>query len=155
MAASPFGWLGMVSKRRPRPKRPDKRGRGGRQWIDLDYSMVRCAAFRGLSGAAVKVFLELRSRYNGGNNGSLHLSYREAAALLGLSKSTVKRAFDELQNAGFIFLVKDGDFYQGMAHEWRCTDIRYNDNLPTRDWIRMSHPDNTRAKAKGRNGSGD
>lgn len=48
---------------------------------------------RQLSGPALKVLVELRCRYNGSNNGKVTLSLDEAARLLGLSKTTAKRAF--------------------------------------------------------------
>lgn len=48
--------------------------------------MLRSDAWRSLSGAAVKLCLELSTRFRGGNNGKLHLSLNEAAELLGLGK---------------------------------------------------------------------
>lgn len=126
MAASRTG------KRRRRPA--DKTGRGGGQWIELHYGMLHHAAWRDLSGPAVKVWMELRSRFNGGNNGKLILSLREAAELLHLSKSTVQRAFAELEQAGFIVLVTEGDWYGRRAQEWRCTDIPCEGAPATRDW---------------------
>lgn len=123
----------MAKKRR---NRPGKDGRGGEQWATLSYAMAHHAAFRALSGAAVKVWIELRTRYNGGNNGRLHLSYAEAAKLLGLSKTTVMRAFEELATAGFIVRTRDGHWYGRLAHEWRCTDIPSDGRPATRDWQR-------------------
>ena len=96
--------------------------------------MVKHRAWRGLSGPAVKVWLELRARYNGGNNGRLTLSLREAAELLGMGKTTAQRAFAELQAAGFLSLEKEGCWYGRKAHEWRCTDIPMGRDSSTRDW---------------------
>jgi DNA-binding transcriptional regulator YhcF (GntR family) len=42
------------------------------------------------------------------NDGKIFLSYEDAASQLALSKSTVKRAFDELQVVGFIVLMRQG-----------------------------------------------
>jgi hypothetical protein len=69
----------------------------GEQYLGIGDPMARSEVFRSLSGAALKVWIELRCRYDGKNNGRLSLSWDEAARLLGLSKSTVGRAFDELQ----------------------------------------------------------
>ena len=48
----------------------------------------------------MKVYLELHSRFWGGINGKLSLSLEEGAPLLGLGKSTVRRALIELEEIG-------------------------------------------------------
>lgn len=101
----------------------NKKGRSARggQWIPLPYPLVRSLAWRSLSGTAVKVFLELRSRFNGGNNGDLSLSLGDAASLLGISKTTAKRAFDELQTKGFLVNTSPGSWYGRRAATWGVT----------------------------------
>jgi hypothetical protein len=84
--------------------------------------MARSLAWRSLSGSGVKVYVELRSRYNGRNNGDLSLSYGEAAGLLGLGKTTIKRAFDELAEKGFIIRMSEGHWYGRRAATWAVTD---------------------------------
>ena len=44
---------------------------GEGQYAHLSYAMLQSLAWRSFSGAAVKVFLELRRRFHGANNGSL------------------------------------------------------------------------------------
>ena len=97
-----------------------KRSKEG-QYLPLPYAQLRSDAWRSLSGAAVKVWLELHTRYNGGNNGSLTLSYAEAGEALGLGKATVQRAYAELVEKGFLVLEKEGNWYHRRAHEWRLT----------------------------------
>ena len=46
-------------------RRSKKSGEG--QFAPLPYAMLKSEAWRGLSGAAVKVFLELHTRFNGSN----------------------------------------------------------------------------------------
>lgn len=91
------------------------------QYIPLPYAQLKSAAWRSLSGAAIKVWLELHTRYNGGNNGNVRLSMAEASDALGIGKATVQRAFKELQAKGFLVLVKKGAWYHRQAHEWRLT----------------------------------
>lgn len=124
----------------------NKKGRnaGDGQYMGLPYSMTQHQAWRSLSGNAVKVFIELRSRFNGGNNGKLILSYEEAAKLLGMSKTSVGRAYDDLQRKGFIKLEKKGHWYGRKASEWRCTDCACDGNIPTKDWTK-SRPEKTEA----------
>jgi len=91
------------------------------QYTALPYAQLRSPAWRSLSGAAVKVWLELHTRYNGGNNGKLHLSLKEAADILGLGKATVQRAYVELSEKGFLVLEAEGNWYSRRAHDWRLT----------------------------------
>ncbi len=80
----------------------DKKGRGeGGQYFVLPYGVAQSAAWRSMSGPAVKVWVELRCRFNGSNNGRLTLSLDEAARLLGIGKATAQRAFAELEAKGF------------------------------------------------------
>src|SRR5690349_24677722 len=96
-----------------RGRRVDRSGRskGDGQFIPLAYVMVTSEAFRSLSGPALKVWIEVRRRYNGRNNGQLTLSMDEAARLLHLSKSTVQRAIAELINKGFMKRTRKGQWH--------------------------------------------
>ena len=104
------------------------------QYVLIPYTMARHPAWRDLSGAAVKVWFELRSRFNGRNNGELSLSVDEGARLLGMSKTTVWRALKELETKGFIKMTRQGQWYGRMATTWAVTDRRHQGNLPTCDW---------------------
>lgn len=113
-----------------------KRGEG--QYAPLSYAMLKSDAWRSLSGAAVKVFLELHTRFNGSNNGTVRLSYAEAVEALGMGKATVQRAFDDLQAKGFVVLARKGNWYHRQAHEWRLTvkpmQRAKGNEPPTNDW---------------------
>lgn len=115
------------------------RNKGEGQYFGLPYVMARHEAFRTLSGAAVKVFIELRCRFTvrgdgSNNNGELTLSLDEGARLLGLGKGTVQRALKELEAAGFIEKVVQGHWYGRKASQYRVTDQRFRGWPPTRDW---------------------
>jgi DNA-binding transcriptional MocR family regulator len=116
------------------------RSKGEGQFLALPYSTAASPAFRSLSGAAVKVWVELRCRFNGANNGRLSLSWDQGAALLGLSKTTVGRAFRELAAKGFVRLRKAGQWYGRRAAEYVLTDISFDGYPPTRDWERWRPP---------------
>lgn len=105
-------------------RKKDKHGNGDGQYVNLPYSQLKSQAWRSLSGAAMKVWLELHTRYNGSNNGNVRLSMNEAVKALVMSKGTVQRAFAELQEKGFIVLQSPGDWYHRRAHEWRLTTKR-------------------------------
>jgi hypothetical protein len=115
-------------------KRRDKEG----QYTSLPYAQLKSEAWRSLSGAAIKVWLELHTRFNGGNNGNVRLSMNEAVKALGISKGTAQRAFIELEQKGFIALQNPGNWYHRKAHEWRLTTKRMQTakgvQAATNDW---------------------
>lgn len=131
-----------MSKRRLRRYNATGRSEGGEQFLALAYGCLNSPAWRSLSGAAVKVYLEIRSRYNGHNNGKISLSLEEGAKLLGLGKATVARALAELQEKGFLVLRKQGHWYGRKASEYEVTD-RPRDGYPaTHAWKAWQPPKN-------------
>lgn len=120
---------------KPKHAKPNRKGRNDtEQYFKLTYQMAKSRAWRFLSGAALKVFIELRCRYNGGNNGELILSLDEAAEILKLGKATVSRALVELQEKGFIVKTKQGHWYGRMASEFATTDKSLDGAIPTNAW---------------------
>jgi hypothetical protein len=119
------------------------RSKTGGQFVPIPYNMARSDAWRSLGGAAVKVYVELRSRYNGGNNGELFLSFAEASDLLGIGKSTAKRAFDELWEKRLIIKTSDGSFRGRRASTWAVTDrpLRKGEPVPN-SWQSWRYPKN-------------
>lgn len=108
--------------------------------MTLSYSLLNSEAWRTLSGPAVKVFLELRTRFHGGNNGKLHLSLEEAAGLLQLGKATVMRAFTDLEERGLIACTKRGQWYGRVASEWAVFDKGVDGDLPSYRWKQWRPP---------------
>ena len=104
------------------------------QYVKLSYRMLRSDAWRSLGGPAVKVFFELRSRFNGTNNGQLTLSLDEAMRLLKIGKTTVMRALRELEQKGFVVMTKRGQWYGRQASEYAVTDKPVNGVLATNAW---------------------
>ncbi len=124
-------------RRKGRLGRPvDKKGRskGDGQYALLPYALLHSPAWRSLSGAAVKVFLELRTRFHGTNNGGLILSLDDAARLLPIGKATVMRALVELQEKGLIVCTRKGQWYGRLASTWAVSDLRIGDALATNAW---------------------
>ena len=121
--------------RKKKAKKPNPTGRNDtEQYLGISYVMAHSPAFRSLSGAALKVWIELRTRYNGRNNGRLTLSWDEAARLLHLGKSTIGRALEELEDKGFIVMTRRGHWFGRMATEWAVTDRQLDGHLATNAW---------------------
>ncbi len=131
-----------MSRKRKFGRRVNATGRseGDGQYAPLSYVLLRSMAWRSLSGPAAKVFLELRSRFNGGNNGKLTLSLEEAADLLGLGKATVQRALAELVAKGFVVLTRRGQWYGRLASTWAVTDKGVDGAPPTNAWRHWQAP---------------
>ncbi len=128
--------------RKKKPQSPNAKGRrkGEGQFWKLRYDLIKSDAFRSLQGNSVKVLIELRGRFNGANNGKLYLSYQEAADLLGMSKSSVKRAFEELLEKGLVRREKDGHWYGRQAAEYSTTFDARDGHLKTDDWRNWKKP---------------
>lgn len=76
------------------------------------------------------LYIELKRRYNGNNNGSIHLSHREAAEALSAHRNSMGRWFNELEKRGFIVMTKApylGSEGIGRSTEWALSE------LPTKD----------------------
>jgi hypothetical protein len=119
-------------------RRPNATGRNDdeERYMKLSYPMLNSPAWRSLTGNATKVWLEIRTRYNGGNNGKLRLSLDEASRILSIGKATARRAFLELESKGFLILTRRGQWHGRLASEYACTETRVNGENPTNDWKR-------------------
>lgn len=110
------------------------------QWV------LATPAYRSLSCYARSLIIELYLRYNGGNNGDVGLSVREAAALLGCNKDTAAKAFRDLQDRGFIRCHDKGAFHLKARHSstWILTEFSYDGQLPTKNFIKWQPPSDPR-----------
>ena len=121
--------------------RKSKRDRPGR-YVAISHWMMRTEAWRELHTVGRCAYVELASRYAGlgSNNGRIPYSVREMASALNVSKATASRAFDRLEEMGFIIQMKKGTFNWKVRHstEWRLTEFSCDVTgaLPTKDFAR-------------------
>lgn len=92
----------------------------------LPHKLLSSPAYRSLSPNARALLVELSTMDNGGNNGRLWLSERDAARRMGVSCQKVARnAFTELASAGVIVMTRNSNFDRktglGRAREWALT----------------------------------
>ncbi len=131
----------MSKLQKPKRRRTNATGRNdGEQYAAFGYPFLQSPAWRSLSGPAVKIFLELRTRFNGSNNGKIALSWDEAAALLGIGKATVGRALEELQTKGIIIETKRGQWYGRRATLWALTVLPVDGIPATHAWKQWTAP---------------
>lgn len=91
----------------------DRKGRSintDGKYTPLYEWMMKSPAWQSLDVFGRCVYIELRRRFNGKNNGAIVASTRELCAALNCSDKPVTRALRELQDRGFIIAVQKGSF---------------------------------------------
>jgi hypothetical protein len=108
-------------------RKPNQKGRrdGAPAHVRLYHWMTDSHAWHSLSPNSRALYCELARRYNGRNNGQIHFSLQEAADALHIGKATAFRAFQSLEDRGFIRLERRGGFNMKGRHasEWRLTEF--------------------------------
>ncbi len=96
-------------------------------FVRLHRGVTNSAAWKSLSAEARCLLIEIWTRHNGVNNGSIAFSHREARQALRIGNGKVQQAFQELQDKGFLIARARGSFAwklgagQGRATEWEIT----------------------------------
>jgi hypothetical protein len=116
--------------------------------VRLYAYMTSSAAWLDLSGNAVKLLVFLAAWEDGTNNGEFFMSWRDAAAGIGVSKRTAGKLFDELEAHGFIVPIAKGYFTvkHGPATKWRLTWVPWASRGPTNEWRAWKPEENSRAQ---------
>lgn len=112
---------------------------------------IESAAWRDLSGSAVKVVLAMGLHETGDNNGSFFFSDRTGAELTGLSRNTVQKAIKELMLHGFVYRSEAGGFSRKTPHAAKygftwLTGPKGEHRAPTHAYEKWSPDGNTRAQ---------
>lgn len=104
-------------------------------FVQLEHYLLDTLAYRTLTPNARAVYVELKRRFNGRNNGTLALSARDAGDAIGATHHTGARALLELQEHGFIEITEESDFKRKVhvARAYLLTE--YPDDRPGRSRI--------------------
>lgn len=101
-----------------------KRERYTDRYVQIKGWELDTPAFKALGPNEVRIYLEMRSIYNGSNNGKIHMSTRRAGEVCHKTSSTGKRALDRLIALGFIKVRRGSSFDQKRyAREYELTAI--------------------------------
>lgn len=114
----------------------DKNGNGP-SFLKMDTWMFDRTAYRALGLGARALLWELIRKFNGYNNGYLHLSQRLAAQRLGCNRNTVGRYYKQLEAAGFIKKTRGhylGPVGTGQAAHWALTHLPVDGKPATMDF---------------------
>ncbi|UWQ14194.1 hypothetical protein K3556_14995 [Aliiroseovarius sp. M344] len=103
--------------------------KGAGRHVQLPEWVQATPAWQSLKPGPRALYVELKRRYNGRNNGEIFLSHRDAAKALNVNRNTVGGYFSELQNKGFIRLTRGhclGPAGIGQAASYALTEETLN-----------------------------
>ncbi|WP_299376363.1 hypothetical protein [uncultured Tateyamaria sp.] len=122
-----------------------KRGTG--RHVQLSEALQSTEAWATLKPGPRALYVELKRRYRGNNNGRLVLSHRDAAKALSVHRNTVGAWFTELERRGLIYMVRGaflGPSGVGEAPHWALAELPTADgqsaNWAFRSWRENQKP---------------
>lgn len=126
-----------------------KRGGAGRH-VQLPEWLQASEAWATMKPGPRALYVELKRRFNGLNNGAIYLSHRDAAVALNVHRNTVGPMFRELVRRGFIRLTVAphlGPSGIGEASVWALEELATQDGKAAgKALLRWSEKQNPRTK---------
>lgn len=126
-----------------------KRGGAGRH-VQLPEWLQASEAWATMKPGPRALYVELKRRFNGSNNGTIFLSHRDAAVALNVHRNTVGPMFRELERRGFIRLAVAphlGPSGIGEASVWALEELTTQDGkLAGKAFMRWNEKQNPRTK---------
>ena len=126
-----------------------KRG-GAEQHVQLPEWLQASEAWATMRPGPRALYVELKRRFKGSNNGAIYLSHRDAAKALNVHRNTVGGYFLELEQRGFIRLTVAphlGPSGIGEASVWALEELPTQDGKPAgKAFMRWSEKQNPRTK---------
>lgn len=121
-----------------KPYKHHKRGKGGR-FVQLPEWLQASEAWATMRPGPRALYVEMKRRFNGGNNGQIVLSYRDAASALSVHRNTVGAWFAELEERGFIRMMQGphlGPSGIGQSAHWALTELPVEGKLSEKTFMR-------------------
>ena len=110
-----------------------KRGKGAGRHVQLPEWVQATEAWATMKPAPRALYIELKRRFNGSNNGAIILSHRDAAKALNVHRNTIGGLFDTLQERGFITMTHApylGPSGIGRASVWALEELPLRKGVP-------------------------
>ena len=107
-----------------KPYKGHKKGAG--RFVQLPEWLQASEAWASLKPGPRALYIEMKRLFNGGNNGRIILSHRDAALALGVHRNTVGPWFDALQERGFIRMTRApclGPSGVGQTSHWALEEL--------------------------------
>ena len=96
-------------------------------------------AWRSLKPGPRALYLELKQRFNGNNNGEIYLSHRQAAEAINVGRDTVGTYFQTLIDRGFIVVTRGhclGPSGIGQSATYALTEARIGNATASKGFMR-------------------
>ena len=116
-----------------------KHKRGTPQFVMLYNWMIDSEAWLDLKAQPRALYLLIKRRFNGSNNGEIYLSHREAAKLLNMHRNSIGAYFDVLIEHGFLKQTSRphlGPSGVGQSSKWELTELPVNKRPATKEFMR-------------------
>lgn len=107
---------------------------GSGRYIMVLHHMLDCEAGKSLTPHEMAVLIRVMQRYNGGNNGKIHMSSRDAAKLANINKDTAAKSLRSLTAKGFLRLSEPSSFNTNgrRASSYEITSLPLSENKPAK-----------------------
>jgi DNA-binding transcriptional MocR family regulator len=120
-----------------KPYKQEKRGVG--RHVQLPEWLQASEAWGSLKPGPVALYVALKRRFNGYNNGEIFLSHRDAAKALNVGRDTVAGYFRELIEKGFIVQTRGhclGPSGIGLAARYALSETPIGSTPATKEFMR-------------------
>ena len=117
-------------------KRYKHQKKGAGRHVQLQEWLQQTEAWATLTPGPRALYIELKRRFNGTNNGKIYLSHRDAAEAINVHRNTIGGYFRELEERGLIRMTKGahlGSEGYGRAAQWALCE------MPTCDGVKADH----------------
>ncbi|PCJ74702.1 MAG: hypothetical protein COA53_07855 [Rhodobacteraceae bacterium] len=114
-----------------------KRGSSSK-FIQIDHWLYDSPAWQSLKPGPRALYLELKRKFNGHNNGAVFLSQRDAAKALNVGRDTIAAYYSELVLKAFIIQTMGhclGPQGVGQATKWALTEYPFNEVPATKEFM--------------------
>lgn len=104
--------------------------KGKPPFVQIFHWMMATEAWETLPPGPKVLYIELKKRYKGHNNGGIFLSHRDAARACNVHRNTIGGWFKTLEERGFIVMTKGphlGPSGVGIAATWALTEYPTED----------------------------
>ena len=113
------------------------RNKHGPRYVRIFHWEMDSPAWKEMTAYGRTIVLELRKRFNGSNNGEIHLSVREAAKAIDCHRDTAAKALREVEEKGWVRVNQKGsfDWKGGPATTFILTNEPMGDGSATKDFM--------------------
>ena len=102
--------------------------------IGFPRQVIKSDAYRHIKPNARALMIELQNVWRP-TEPAIHFSVRRAAKILSISPNTANKAFNELEDHGFITLYCECNWFNGKAREWKLNWCYYAGREPTNEYL--------------------